>query len=368
MNLYSNKMSKKKEMIDVFDSISNFNTYSKYSILLSKIFKKKCLKDYISSLKNNINPENCEIFKDNDNLSKINIKENEEEIFNPFIRNTIKKKELDLLHDEESFENEKNKKEKSNFKNKEFKFMTSIKHMNKAKDMVDPFKYTPNYHSIEKNIHGFKMVLPKNFSLKIKKLQINDLNLESNFYYNKKHSEEYKSYNSDSTRFSYDKGFKSTNYKTLPDLKIYSCSNNGYKTINKFNNIHIRRFSKYISRKLNIYKVNNKLTYLEPNKYSFINLKKNKSLDFKKMSKRNSKDLTFKHLLKNPPFCYYNPKYDFIEQKPISFFFNKKDIKKNEKKNMLRKICSSYDVVKEYLLIDNNKLKKIKDLNLDLES
>ena len=86
------------------------------------------------------------------------------------------------------------------------------------------------------------------------------------------------------------------------------------------------------------------------------------------MSKRNSKDLTFKHLLKNPPFCYYNPKYDFIEQKPISFFFNKKDIKKNEKKNMLRKICSSYDVVKEYLLIDNNKLKKIKDLNLDLES
>jgi hypothetical protein len=35
---------------------------------------------------------------------------------------------------------------------------------------------------------------------------------------------------------------------------------------------------------------------------------------------------------------------------------------------MLRKICSSYDVVKEYLLIDNNKLKKIKDLNLDLES
>ena len=130
--------------------------------------------------------------------------------------------------------------------------------MNKAKDMVDPFKYTPNYHSIEKNIHGFKMVLPKNFSLKIKKLQINDLNLESNFYYNKKHSEEYKSYNSDSTRFSYDKGFKSTNYKTLPDLKIYSCSNNGYKTINKFNNIHIRRFSKYISRKLNIYKVNNK--------------------------------------------------------------------------------------------------------------
>ena len=44
-------MSKINEMIQLLDSISSFNTYSKYSNLLNKIFKNNSIKGYVSSLK-----------------------------------------------------------------------------------------------------------------------------------------------------------------------------------------------------------------------------------------------------------------------------------------------------------------------------
>ena len=89
-----------------------------------------------------------------------NYEENEEEIFNPFIRNTIKKKELDLLHDEESFENEKNKKEKSNL----------IKIRKKSKERVIKNKILKNVSkkcSLPEPILIKKMIKKENINNKI---------------------------------------------------------------------------------------------------------------------------------------------------------------------------------------------------------
>ena len=83
------------------------------------------------------------------------------------------------------------------------------------------------------------------------------------------------------------------------------------------------------------------------------------------MVKRNAMDLINKQILYNPSITYYNPKYDFIEQKPTNVFFNSKKIERRTKKFLLKKVWSSYYVVKDYLLIDNNKLNK--DIKINLE-
>ena len=107
-------------------------------------------------------------------------------------------------------------------------------------------------------------------------------------------------------------------------------------------------------RKDNIYNVNKRLTYLEPHKYS-ISKKDNKTIDFKKMIKRNSIDLMNKQILFTPSFTYYNPKYDLVEQKPTNILlyknnYNKiKNAKKSEiySKNILKKLNVSLS--KEFL-------------------
>ena len=367
-------MSKRKEMIRILDSISDFNTYSNYSILLRKIFKNKCLEDLVSSLKHPIHIETFEFFKN----TEIPKKENNGMNLRPIDQNqNVKniKKELDLLNDNgEDIEEEKRIKEekmKSMKKKKKSFSLNNIKTTNKYNYELNPFKYHPNYNSIYKNIHGFKMVPHKTLPLKIKnsqKLKATNLkfDLNSNISLFKKHSDEYKSYNSESTTISYEKGLKNKIYKTLPDLKYFTQKSKVKTKINfKFNFNHTRRFSKYLSRNNNIYQANNILTYIEPHNYTR-SKKDNKSIDFKKMIKRKSKDLLNKQLLLNPSFTYYNPKYDLIETKPIRILFNSNDYNKKTKKYMLKKLWSSYYLVEDYLLVDNNKLKKKTNLNLDV--
>jgi len=375
-------MSKRKEMIRVLDSISDFNTYSKYSNILSKLFKNNSLKDLVSSLKNPIHVDLYEIFKndeDNNKNKKGIIPINQ--VQNPNSKN--KKKELDLLNDngediEEEKNNKENKPKKLLSKNKNFNSMINIQFPIKDEYELNPFKYHPNYNSIFKNIHGFKIVPHKtlslktksfdNYKIKKKKLKLQDLNFDFNDDLSiiKKNSDEYKSYNSESTNFSFEKVLKKGKYKSLPDIKYLSRNKKiklkNFKTI--FNNT--RRFSKYLPRKDNIYNVNKRLTYLEPHKYS-LSKKDNKTIDFKKMIKRNSIDLMNKQILFTPSFTYYNPKYDLVEQKPTNILLYKNNYNKikNAKKSKLKKILSSYNVMKEYLMVDNDKLNNQINLKID---
>ena len=190
------------------------------------------------------------------------------------------------------------------------------------------------------------------------KIKIKNLNLDidnNDLILNNKHNlEEFKSCKSDSSLSRSKKKLKNNLYKTLPDLNKQT-KNFKIKTESKFDFNNTRRFSKYSPRKINIYKVNNKLTYIEPYRYSFIN-KNNKSIDFKKMAKRNSNILIHKQILKNPSFYNYHPKYDLIEQRIGNIIFNKNDIQRRTKKYLIKKLWSSFNPVKDYLLIDNNKL------------
>ena len=320
-------MTRRKEMIRVLDSIADFNTYSHYSDILRKIFKNNCLKDLVSSLKNPLYAKFYDIFKDDeDEKNKDN---NDLKPIEPNQKN--KKKGLDLLNDNsDDIEEEKNNKEnkvKLMNKNKKFNSMINIKNFNKEEYIMNPFKYKPNYNSIYKNMHGFKIVPHTTISLKTKsmenyefkkqKLKLKDLNSDFNSDLSafKKNSYEYKYYNSESSTFSYEKGSKNIKYKTLPDINYLP--GNPEKNLKKFklNFNHTRRFSKYLSRKNNIYNVNKKLTYLEPHEYSF-SKKENKSIDFKKMIKRNSRDFINKQILFTPSVTYQSPFYYFK-----SFFY-----------------------------------------------
>ena len=71
--------------------------------------------------------------------------------------------------------------------------------------------------------------------------------------------------------------------------------------------------------------------------------------------------------LKVPSSSYYNPKYDYIDKKARQTLFTHKNIiEENKKSNkfLIHKLWTSYNVSKQYKLIDNDKLKK--DISLDL--
>ena len=99
---------------------------------------------------------------------------------------------------------------------------------------------------------------------------------------------------------------------------------------------------------------NNILSYINPIRTP--SPKKIKAIDFNRMKPHCFNCLINTNILKNPSICYYQPKYDaFIKKKYVIFNRNKTDIK-TKRKNLMKKIWSSYDVYKEYLSIDNKKL------------
>ena len=54
-------MKKDYKLIGILNPIGNFNTYSKYSDSLEKVFKKKCLRTLLFSLKNPVKLDEEEI-------------------------------------------------------------------------------------------------------------------------------------------------------------------------------------------------------------------------------------------------------------------------------------------------------------------
>ena len=353
-------MSKRKEIIQLFDSISKFNTYSKYSNSLKKIFKNQSLKEYIKSLKNPIHIDTFQFITDFDKRTK---KMEEEDDFNLYPKGYNKKgKQLDLLHEESIQEEQEQTPE-----NKEITKKTLFKNksVNNAllyrQDGLDPFKYNPNYNSIYKNVPSFRYIQEKNSSNKkiiknrtslfninknkkiqnIKKMniKINTNNINFNDiqdFENEKNSEKYEYLNIAS-----DKNIKSRNSKTLPMLNTFTLKSKNQKKRSKLKNFkscdnHAFRFSKYIPRKMNIYKVNSRLTYLEPHCY-FSSDKNNKAIDFNKMEYRNSNRWIDLGRVTNPSFYNYNPNYDSIEKHRVKIFFNHKDYEKKIKKTLLKK-------------------------------
>ena len=348
-------MKKDYKLIDSLNPLLNFHTFSKYSNSLDKMFKKKSLRNLLYSL---------------NNPSKFN---------EDYIDERLNKKEIDI--DIERSNTDKNDNNKNLLEyNYEDYLQSQRERFNKNKKTepwsinlktpriplvqrkLDFYKYNPNYNSIYKNIPSISFVKASKkksiFSEKIKSesKKNNEKNNNNLFLKNKKPKNYSESRND--TKNNYCPLLTSVSYQSSNTI-----NNESHKSISLYDkNNHTFRFSKYCPRKPLLYKVNNKVTYLNDLNY----LKHlNKTIDFKTMPKRNDNYLVNTYTLENPSMCYYNPKYDCVEIKTKKISFNPEAFKKSikyKKNKKLKRILMSYDTNKEYLTIDNSKLVKTESI------
>ena len=327
--------------------ISNFNTFSKYSDSLEKIFKKKSLKNLLYSLNNPI--------KFNENYIDEKLMKKEIEIDRTKTDKNDEQKNL-LEYNYEDYLKSQNEKAQKIPKKEPWSIDINTPRIPKPKRNLDFYKYNPNYNSIQKNVPSFLFVKPSKKKTPVtskKKIVKNNSNLFLK-----------------STGNVSSKNIKQRN-KYLPlltsiNVKESKTINNESKR-NKYINIydknnHAFRFSKYCPRKPLIYKVNNKVTYLK--NYDYL-AHMNQTINFKKMAKRNDKNLINIYTLENPSMCYYNPKYGCIEVETKKISFNPESFKKSIKylrNKKLKRILMSQEVNKEYLTIDNSKLVKAESI------
>ena len=207
-----------------------------------------------------------------------------------------------------------------------------------------PFKYYPKYTSIYKNIPNIK-INPKQYGPEIRRKISNNIKLrKKNELLNKEKEKEKKNIEMK----------KCNNFGNI--LKIEFKNKNKIKKKDKNN--HALSFEKNISRnKLHlIYGKNDNnnriLTYIK--NFNYISNNKHKNVNYKKMRPR--KDFISQNFYEFYGLTY-TPKYTLIDKNIPSIIFNSKDkIKKNEKKNKLRKVLSSYNIIKNYEIIDGNEL------------
>ena len=316
--------------INVLDSMTKYKTFSHYDKVLSKTFKDKSLKTLVYNLQNQkkfVRPKFLEEFNkkypiENQDLTKLEL-EKKSRNFSEFLNKKKKKKKI--IIDDWS---------KGNYG------------LHICEPGPDPMRYTPNYKSVLKTIpsHKFSPLVTKNNhnrNIKINKIS----NTVQNTIYNP---------------FNKTISQKNNNIpsKTLPSISTISL-------INTRNN-HAYKFGDYISRKEKTIGYNNILSYIEPLNYITDN-KKRRGIDFKKMVERPKSNLINEASLEVPPSGYYNPKYNYIDKKGAQTLFTHKfiiDQNKRSNKFLIHKLWTSYNVTKQYRLIDNDKLKK--DIPLEI--
>ena len=363
---------KEKRIVKMLESIPKFGTYSQYNSNLEKIFRSNNLKYLIEKLKSQ---KDIGEFSLLDKISKINT----DEPIDIYADEDSELKKIQKEEEHDIFDEINEEKEIPPIKKKEKKIFFNYELVRKKKLMppLDPFKYNPNYDSIYKKIRSFKIIDPKKTLNSLdKKYKRKHKYKSTDIYNNKKHSN--KRFITDSNIFSNNNSIlknydinKTHSKKTislntinninnnengkLPKLIKLSKANNN-ESINLDNENHALRFSKYIPRKYNVPENNENISYINP--INYIKPKnKTKSIDFDKMINRKEKDLLYASCLKNPSFAQYNPKYTYIDKNETVKLFNPKKINYN-KKYLMRKLWTSYEVPTEYQLVDNNKINK----------
>jgi hypothetical protein len=349
--------------IEMFDSIPKFDTYSKYSYTLGRIFKNSSLNTLIRDLKNpkrfddldDGNPKNQEK-NFTDNIANL-----ESQIAG--VKNIIDEDEdyFDEKYDLKNLNKKKQKEEEENGKEKE---PITIVHRKKKvlPDSPDPYKYHPNYNAIYKNIPSVKFKLPverkpllkkikeeeKNSKILDKKIKLKPINPE------KKNSVLITDINiehNNTSKNNISTQVKTEESKELDKSKISTKKKKDLPPIDKSN--HALRFSQYTWRKFIIPEQNEKISYLEPFDY-LSNI--DKTVDFTKMHFRNEMDMLNKASLETPSINYYHPSYKLLEERSPKVIFSPSSLRKNNKRYLLNKLWASYDVTQEYKLVNNEKL------------
>ena len=319
--------------INTFESMTKYKTFSRYDKNLAKTFKDNSLKTLVHNLKHQrkfIRPKFLEEFNqkypiENQELTKTDL-ERKARKFSKLLAE--KKKKIIITISPWS------------------KSIHGIKFFEQG---PDPSRYSPNYKSVFKNAPSHKFA-----PLKIK----NNNN-------NKNDDLEKLSQTTQNKLFNLFNKMKSkkTNNNNLPSKTLPSIST--INLINKRNN-HAYKFGNYTPRKELTINCSSIVSYIEPHNYKN-DKNERKTIDFKRMVDRTKSILINEASLEMPPSYYYNPKYNYVDQKPKQILFtHKKIIDENKKSNkfLIHKLWTSYNVTKYYQLVDNDKLKK--DICLDI--
>ena len=318
--------------IHILDSMTKYKTLSRYDRTLANTFKDYSLKTLVNNLQHQkkfVRPKFLEEFNKKYPIENENLTKNDIEIRTRNFSRLLaqKKKKQKTFIDDWS---------RGNYGIKVFE------------PGPDPLRYTPNYKSIFKNVPSYK------FSPLIIKNNNNHTNIQLNKISKTSQNTLYNPFNQTISTKNNDK----IPSKTLPSISTISL-------VNAKNN-HAYKFGNYIPRKEKTIEYNNIISYIEPYNYK-TDKKKRKTIDFRKMIDRTKSVLINEASLKVPSSSYYNPKYDYIDKKARQTLFTHKNIiEENKKSNkyLIHKLWTSYNVSKQYKLIDNDKLKK--EVSLDL--
>ena len=340
---------KEKRIVKMLESIPKFGTYSQYNSNLEKIFKSNNLKYLIEKLKNQKDISGISLL---DKISKINI----DEPIDIYANEDSELKKLQKYEDHDIFDEISEEKEIRPIKKKPKIFYNFEFRKKKLVPALDPFKYNPNYNSIYKNIRSFKIIDPeKTLNSLDEKYKRKNKNKSEERYNNLKYYDINKTQSKKNITLNTISNINNNENIKLPKLIKLSKVNKN-ESINFDNENHALRFSKYIPRKYYVPENNKNISYINP--FNYIKPKdKTKSIDFDKMLNRKEKDLLYASCLKNPSFAQYNPKYTYIDKNETVKLFNPKKINYN-KKFLMRKLWTSYQVPTEYQLVDNNKINK----------
>ena len=295
-----------RRIIKLFESVPTFDTYSQYSVSLEKVFHENSLKNLIKNLRTEKKAKIFSYFDQDEQKIEPNK-------FNIFKRRKNIKNESNRFYDKRTI----------NYNNPE----------------SDPFRYNPNYDSIMKKIPCVKIIKPPKINIKrpstflteVGDLAVGSNNLKKSYLVNKN--------------------------KELPNIKlmkeIYERKKRLSLLLNKDKDNHSIRFDKYSDRKENKLETNPNVSYIEPYDYQKV---RNNSTDFNKMTSRDNVDILNIKKSEGPSIGYYNPRYEYFEDRVRNISLGNEHINKKNKKMLLKKLWGSYKVKVDYELIDNSKL------------
>jgi len=164
-------MKKNYKLIQFLKSVGNYNTLSKYSEALQKIFNKKCVKGLIKSLKTEKIITEEDIFNEKFEPKNTEINNSDKDDNNNNEKNLLEYNYEDYLQRQKEIE-EKNKNKK--VKIEPWGINEKTPRFPKTKMSFDSYKYHPKYDIIYKRIPSFSFVSSaKNIKRIDKNMQIN---------------------------------------------------------------------------------------------------------------------------------------------------------------------------------------------------
>ena len=348
----------KENTLYTFDKISKYSKYSKLNYNYDKMFGNRCLKEFIRVNKRPKIIKKISLLEDLGFTPPQYIKPEAKDP-HEFVTKILltKKKKGNSTNNYNYHKIVKTHLNDKKHKKPEKKNFFHFRKKNSQAELIslDPFKYNPNYNAIFKKVPYVKIIEPNSNKEAKSSSQSN--------------SKSKNSINNSNERENSSKKKKKKNISTN-NLKLPLVNNRNF-TRNDINN-HALRFSKYgnyksyLSSNDNENGINHNNIILNSPKKDInsnkINLKKIVSINFNKMMSRRDKDFINYNSLKIPSFDRYSPKYDLVrkESPKISFSYHNMDNDESHKKrNLLRKIISSYNVGAEFQMIsdaaiDNN--------------